>query len=289
MKRRLSVRPAFTLIELLVVIAIIAILIGLLVPAVQKVREAAARMSCGNNLHQVGLAIHNFASANSDQLPAMLDDQPGTVGWVPFWFALYPELEQDNLYNRAMGSGFGWGNGNNAAVVKALLCPSDPTSNGGLCTTGATGWAGTSYAPVMQLFGQSTSFNSAAGVTVTRSSYTIGSIPDGTSNQVAVVERFCSFPAFSASNAALSPEDAANWGWNTNGSVYGPWGLNLPQTSASPNGATPASPYFPNSAHTACQVLLMDGSVRGVTSGVSAATWTSACTPDDGNPLGSDW
>jgi prepilin-type N-terminal cleavage/methylation domain-containing protein len=289
MKRRLSARSAFTLIELLVVIAIIAILIGLLVPAVQKVREAAARMACGNNLKQIGLAVHNYASANSDRLPAMLDYQPGTVGWAPFWFSLYPEIEQDNVYNLALGSGAGWNNGNNAAVVKILLCPSDPTPNGGLCTTGATGWAGTSYAPVMQLFGQATSYNSTTGVNVSRSNYTIGSIPDGTSNQVAVVERYTSFPAYGWSNAALYPEDASNWGWNANGSVYGPWGLNPPQTSASPNGANPASPYYPNSAHSACQVLLMDGSVRGVTSGVSATTWGFACTPDDGNPLASDW
>src|SRR5438128_330949 len=110
-------RRGFTLIELLVVIAIIAILIGLLLPAVQKVREAAARMSCSNNLSQVGKAIHNYASANQDKLPAMIDRSPnGTPAyWQPFWFSIYPFMEQDNVVKRSQGTD-AWGNGNHAAI-----------------------------------------------------------------------------------------------------------------------------------------------------------------------------
>jgi len=292
-------RSGFTLIELLVVIAIIAILIGLLLPAVQKVREAAARMSCSNNLKQFGVAIHNYASANQDKLPSMCNWDP-TYGWTVFWYQLYPYIEQDNLAKKALGSGASWNNGVATTPVKTLICPSDPspTSNG----LAINNWAATSYAPVDRMFGAVRTLNPTQQAWTQISKYTIANIPDGTSNTVGIVERYASCPYYGWSNSSQYPMDTTYWGWNSNGSVFGPFNntLYLPQfkpplqntggagACVSPGNCI-AHPYAPSTGHTSCNVLLMDGSVRGVSASVSQQTWIWACTPDDGNPLPSNW
>jgi prepilin-type N-terminal cleavage/methylation domain-containing protein len=290
LRKLLQLRNGFTLIELLVVIAIIAILIGLLLPAVQKVREAAARADCNSRLKNIGLAIHNHHDAKK-QLPPLGAYTPGSSSaavYDHFWYSLLPYMEQQQLYSRVAGTGT-WSNNNHAAPVQTYQCPSDPTLSQGLCTAGWTGWSGASYAPNYYLFGTEYRYIATTGGYGNFPKFKIQTIPDGSSNQIMVVERYSSFPAYGWSNVIFYGQ-AGPFGWNSVASAYGPWGLYTPQVSASPqSGANIAHPYYPNSAHPVCQIILGDGSVRGVGSGVSATTWSYAAQPADGNVLGTDW
>jgi prepilin-type N-terminal cleavage/methylation domain-containing protein len=136
--RSATKRQGFTLVELLVVIAIIGTLVGLLLPAVQSAREAGRRSACSNNLKQLGLAIHNYASANSNVIPHSSRPNNGNarLSWVTRSMAF---LEEQQLYNRydksknwsdtTTGTGFPTANATLVSTrIKALECPSDPSN-----------------------------------------------------------------------------------------------------------------------------------------------------------------
>jgi prepilin-type N-terminal cleavage/methylation domain-containing protein len=241
--RRWSPRRGFTLIELLVVIAIIAVLIGLLLPAIQKVREAANRLQCQNNFKQLGLAVHDYASANNNLPPAWRNVWPGvptsaTIGDRESIFVLLlPYIEQDNLYNLgSTATGFKErGAAIGGSVVKTYLCPSDPTNSGGYSTRPGNvtpapwnlPWASSNYAANLLVFDPS-----GPGTVVSAMS-------DGTSNTVMLGHRYrdCdaagilpkgTLPLYAESDWAADATDAPQplysipvFGWQTYAAING--------------------------------------------------------------------
>jgi len=151
MTGRPKTRQGFTLIELLVVIAIIAVLVGLLLPAVQKVREAAARTQCTNNLKQLGLALFSYHDQSRSFPPASysgsVTNPPPAIGWTPpvaWMYFILPNIDQAPLYNQ-IDRTKGWtGNtGVNSSLITLLQCPAAPTGRVGAGNNQVTDYAAT--------------------------------------------------------------------------------------------------------------------------------------------------
>jgi prepilin-type N-terminal cleavage/methylation domain-containing protein len=322
-------RSAFTLIELLVVIAIIGILIALLLPAVQKIRDAAARIQCANNLKQMGLAAHNYHDANG-KLPAystggLASDSPAVQASAHY--LLLPYVEQGNLYQQGFVNGVAVSFNVRTGVVKTYYCPKDSSTADGRfdgaddsntrLSVGGVGYGVTNYAYNAQL-----------------STKTLPQITDGTSNTVLFAERMghcngVNFPctgctpnlltsSFTFSIWARGPwtSTTSHWldGVSSNSDAW--WDnpvFDSPSTGYGPRsdpnfrqnwnggvvnpGGIQGSPIPFACDYRRLQALhgslmntaLADGSVRSVNASISAYTWQAVCGPTDGLIPGTDW
>jgi prepilin-type N-terminal cleavage/methylation domain-containing protein len=316
-------RRGFTLIELLVVIAIIAVLIGLLLPAVQKVREAAGRMKCANNLKQLGLAAHNYHDSHGHLPPVIGYYPPAGGAFGTCFFHLLPYVEQGALHRSALGpvpfpppdggtaAAFAGNNNVYSQSVKTFLCPSDPSVGpDGSVTINGVAFGASSYAANAMVLSQKPMPGPQGKARIP------ADVADGASNTVLFAEKF----ARCTSTTLPTPFQDGGCAWAYGAAPIFPW-LPPPMTPTrfgfgpsfavrafaamgAPDAVGEGSkfrvqpvPFLGNcdptrasTAHPGGMLVgLADGSVRTLAPAMSGKTWWAAVTPEGGEVPGPDW
>jgi prepilin-type processing-associated H-X9-DG protein len=268
-------RPrGFTLVELLVILAVLAFLLGLLLTAVQKVREAASRAQCQNNLRQIILGTINLADTYGGRLPPLAGPFPNNKSEGTVFYYILPYLEQDSVYKNGddgKGNFSVWRANTQGKVVKTYICPTD--ASGPESGVYKNFLATSNYAANFLAFGD------PAKKTLDGKNRYPASFTDGTSNTIMFTERY-----------QMCKDSPCAWGyagtyyWTP---MYGYYSEGKFQVTPKAADCDPALAQSPHPG--GINVGMADASVRFLQQTVSPQTWWHATTPAGGEVLGDDF
>lgn len=286
-----SRRSAFTLIELLVVISIIGVLIALLLPAVQRAREAARRIQCVNNLKQMGLALHGYHDAHRCLPPGYTYKAAFTWGGFGWAAMILPGVEQKALFNAANFDVPLWSNANTTVATTAIgfyLCPSDETSQGRFLERPPYRYAMASYVASFGPANLDAVPDDRTGLFGRNSNTTFADVTDGLSQTLAIGERHNGkFASVIGSGGHLSVETV----WV--GAIMEGFTDAHGHTTLFVAGHTPSSPFLDDqdaaSRHDGgTNFALGDGSVRLIKNSIALPVYRSLSTRAGGEAISSD-